>query len=448
MENRSGAHDILASLLRLFGPLCLETFFMMLAGVVDTLMLSSVGDLAVGAVGTANSYVNLVIVMFNIAATGMLAVMTLYIGAGQENTAHRARRIGLAFNALLGAGFSALLFFGATPFLAAMGVSQALLVPTGSYLRIVGGGCLLNALTPIFSGHLRAFGHTRQPFIAAMLGNVLNVALNAVFLYGLHAGVAGVAVATVIARLANLLLLMRWSGQLMGRARPDPAVPSAALIRQIMSIGIPSACENIIYSASVTLMVSLLNRYDPSGFSIAARSYALQITSFSHCASAAFGQANAIMAGWYIGAERENECTLSTRMASILSAVVALLLGTLLALLCPLYMHLFTDDPQMVRIVQVLLYLNILLEVGRAVNVCYGNALKAIGDARFPMMIGAVFMLLAGSGGTWLFTAAAGLLPAVSCFIGMLLDECARAVLMLLRWRSGAWRSKSVIRRS
>ena len=74
MENRSGAHDILASLLRLFGPLCLETFFMMLAGVVDTLMLSSVGDLAVGAVGTANSYVNLVIVMFNIAATGMLAV--------------------------------------------------------------------------------------------------------------------------------------------------------------------------------------------------------------------------------------------------------------------------------------------------------------------------------------------------------------------------------------
>ena len=103
------------SLRRLFGPLFFETFFMMVAGTIDTLMLSSVGDLAVGAVGTANTYLNLLIVMFNITSTGMVAVMTQYIGADRQRTAAKTRRIGILFNAVLGTIISLLMLFGAPP---------------------------------------------------------------------------------------------------------------------------------------------------------------------------------------------------------------------------------------------------------------------------------------------------------------------------------------------
>ena len=68
----------------LFIPICFETLFYMLSGMVDTLMLSSVGDYAVGAVGTANSYIGMFIIMFSIISSGMMTVMTQNIGAGKQ----------------------------------------------------------------------------------------------------------------------------------------------------------------------------------------------------------------------------------------------------------------------------------------------------------------------------------------------------------------------------
>ena len=94
------------TLLQLFIPICLETLLFMLAGMVDTLMLSSVSDNAVGAVGTANTYVSIFIIMFGIITSGMTAVMTQNIGAKKEGVAYQARQIGLAFNGALGVVFS------------------------------------------------------------------------------------------------------------------------------------------------------------------------------------------------------------------------------------------------------------------------------------------------------------------------------------------------------
>lgn len=74
----------------------------MLAGMIDTLMLSSVGDQAVGAIGTANTYIGMFIIMFSIISSGMIAVMTQYIGA--EKLALHIRRGRLAWRLMLSSG--------------------------------------------------------------------------------------------------------------------------------------------------------------------------------------------------------------------------------------------------------------------------------------------------------------------------------------------------------
>ena len=99
------------NLTQLFVPIALETLCYMLAGIIDTLMLSSVGDSAVGAVGTANTYIGIFIIMFNIVCSGMIAVMTQYIGANQPGIAYQARQLGLLFNAIIGIVLSGLLLF-------------------------------------------------------------------------------------------------------------------------------------------------------------------------------------------------------------------------------------------------------------------------------------------------------------------------------------------------
>ena len=145
------------SLFQLFVPLCLETIFYMLSGMVDTLMLSSVGDQAVGAVGTANTYIGVFIIMYSVVSMGMLAVMTQNIGAGRPGIACQAKTLGLWFNGILGVVMSVFLFFCSDGILYVVGIAPALKEPAVQYLRIVGGGSILNAMIPILAGYLCAF---------------------------------------------------------------------------------------------------------------------------------------------------------------------------------------------------------------------------------------------------------------------------------------------------
>ena len=121
----------------------------MLSGMVDTLMLSSVSDQAVGAVGTANTYIGVFIIMFGVISSGMVAVMSQNIGAGKPGIAYQARQLGLVFNALTGILMSFILAAFSGWILKIVSIAPALLEPAETYLKIVGGASFLNALIPI-----------------------------------------------------------------------------------------------------------------------------------------------------------------------------------------------------------------------------------------------------------------------------------------------------------
>lgn len=428
----------------LFIPICFETLFYMLSGMVDTLMLSSVGDYAVGAVGTANSYIGMFIIMFSIISSGMMTVMTQNIGAGRPGIAYQARQLGLIFNSIIGVGMSIFLFVFSGGILDLIGIAGNLREPAMSYLEIVGGGCFLNALIPIFASYLRAFGHTKQPLIATIIGNLVNFALNAVFLFVLHKGVQGVATATVISKVINLAIVIFFSCTLVKAGKNPERLPNRTVLSQIIKVGLPSAFESVLYNVAMMLVVKFLNQMDTDGINVTARSYAAQISNFSYCVGSALAQANAIMTGWHIGSGDIEACKRDTKKAAIIGVIVATCLETLFAVTAPWTMRLFTDNPDMVHIVTRLLAIDIILEVGRVTNLVYGQALKTSGDAVFPAVIAAVFMYVCAVGGTWMFGLHLGLL-ATGAYIGLTCDECVRAVGMVLRWRSGKWTEKKLV---
>ena len=260
----------------LFIPICFETLFYMLSGMVDTLMLSSVGDYAVGAVGTANSYIGMFIIMFSIISSGMMTVMTQNIGAGRPGIAYQARQLGLIFNSVIGVGMSVFLFVFSGGILDLIGIAGNFREPAMSYLEIVGGGCFLNALIPIFASYLRAFGHTKQPLIATIIGNLVNFALNAVFLFALHKGVQGVATATVISKVINLAIVIFFSCTLVKAGKNPERLSNRTVLSQIIRVGLPSAFESVLYNVAMMLVVKFLNQMDTDGINVTARSYAVQ----------------------------------------------------------------------------------------------------------------------------------------------------------------------------
>ncbi len=432
------------TLTQLFVPICFETLFYMLSGMVDTLMLSSVSDQAVGAVGTANTYIGVFIIMFGVISSGMVAVMTQNIGAGRTGIAYQARQLGLAFNAVIGILMSVFLAAFSGKILRIVSIAPALQEPAETYLKIVGGACFLNALIPIFSSYLRVFGYTKHSLIGTIVGNVLNIVLNSVFLFVLNWGVMGVAVATVISRVVNLIIVAAM-GAVLIKAKQSPERMSAGkILGQIIKIGFPSACETALYNVAMTLIVRFMNQMDANGMNVAARSYAMQIANFSYCVGAALAQANAIMTGWRIGAKEYDECDKGTRKAVIYGLITATCFSVTFAVFGQFIIHIFTDDVQMIKLVEKLLIVDIFLEFGRVTNLVYGQALKTSGDALFPVVMGAIFMYLFAVGGTYFLGIHLGLL-AVGAYIAMAGDECARAVGMVLRWKSGKWKNKSLL---
>lgn len=429
---------------QLFVPICFETFFYMMAGMVDTLMLSSVSDQAVGAVGTANTYIGMFIIMFSVISNGMLAVMTQNIGAGKPGIAYQARQLGSTFNAVLGILLGVLLFFFGGNILGIVGIADSLRAPAESYLQIVGGCCFLNALIPIFAGYLRAFGFMHQSLIATIIANILNLILNAVFLFIFEMGVVGVATATVISKLVNLAIVFIASHKLV-KAKEDPhRLPKREVFKQIVKIGFPSALETALYNIAMTLMIRFLNQMDPDGLNVTARSYTSQITNFSYSIGAALAGANAILTGWRVGSKDYVACDKGTKKAAVIGIIIAIIVESLFAVCAEPIMSLFTNDPEMIALVSKLLFIDIFLEIGRVSNLIFGNALKTSGDALFPVIIAAVFMYLCAVAGTYFFGIHLGLM-AVGAYIALALDECVRAVAMFLRWQSGKWKEKGIV---
>lgn len=432
------------TLAQLSVPICLETLFYMLSGMVDTLMLSSVSDQAVGAVGTANTYIGVFIVMFGIISSGMVAVMSQNIGAGRPGIAYQARQLGMIFNAVIGILMSAVLAVFSGGILRMVSIAPALFEPAETYLKIVGGTCFLNALIPIFSSYLRVFGYTKHSLIGTIVGNILNIILNSVFLYVFHRGVMGVAVATVISRIVNLIIVAIMGAVLIKAKQSPERISPQKILAQIVKIGFPSALETALYNVAMTFIVRFMNQMDANGMNVTARSYAMQIADFSYCVGAALAQANAIMTGWRIGAKELEECDRGTRKAVIYGLVTATCFSVTFALSGRFIVHIFTDNTQMISLVVKLLIIDIFLEFGRVTNLVYSQALKTSGDALFPVIMGAIFMYLFAVGGTYFLGIHMGLL-AVGAYIAMAGDECARAVGMVLRWKSGKWKSKSLV---
>lgn len=431
-------------LMPLYLPIFLEMLFTMLTGVVDTFMLATEGDAAVGAVGTANSYISVFLVMFTIISSGMLAVMTQYIGAQKPHIAKQTLHLGLLINLGVGFAITVLLCFFAEQILDLVGVANDLREIAKIYMQTVGAFSICNALIPIFSSYLRAFGNAATTLKASVFANITNIILNAVFLYGMKLGVFGIALATGISRLLNLVWVWLASCKENHTNSTEKPLKNHVILSKVLQVGLPGALESVLYNLSVMIVISFLNQMDSNGTQAIARAYAAQIANFSLCAGCALAQANSIIVGWRIGAGALDECDRETRRSGIVAIALGGCTAGIFALFSRPILGIFTQDAQLISLISILLVIDIAVEIGRAVNMTFGFALKAAGDATYPMLIGIVFMFLCAVGGTWYFGMQLGWL-AIGAYVGMALDECVRALFMFLRWHKGIWRRINLI---
>ncbi len=439
MDNRQ------KGLRQLFFPIFIEVLFFMLVGSVDTLMLSTVGDDKVGAVGAANTYLSVFTISFSVISTGVMAVMTQYIGAGKNGVARQARNLGVIFNGVIGGILSILLLFFSEPVLDVLGTADKLLEHATIYMCIVGGTSIFTALTPVVTSYLRAFGFAKEPLVVNVTANILNVLLNSVFLFVCDWGVAGVALATAISRAVGLLFGIIMCVRKIKIPKDAETISNVTVCKNILQVGVPSALESALYNVAMAIVMKFLNEMSEDGIYVTAKSYASQITMFSYCAGVALSNANAIIVGWRIGEKKYEECQRATFKAAKLGVATAVAVAGILALTGNYIMRIFTDDPKIIELVVMILVVDIVLEIGRICNIVFGSALKTAGDATYTVVIAVIFMYLFAVLGTYVFGISLKWYV-VGSWIGLAMDECMRAILMGIRWKSRKWEKKVLVK--
>ncbi len=434
----------------LAGPIFIETLLVMMLGAVDTFMLSRHSDNSVAAVGLVNQLLNLIFIIFEVISLGTSILCSQYIGAGRRDKVIQTVGISLLFNLVSGLLISTGLFFFAKDLLAMMGM-RADIMPEGlSYMKIVGAFAFLQAISLTLSASLRSADKAKYPMYVSLFVNILNIFGNYSLIFGKFGmpelGVQGAAISTTVCRAVSVICLMvillkkhisRFPKELF---KPFPWVE----LKNLLQIGIPSAGEQMSYSLSQVVISYFINMI--SNEALAARTYCVNIVMFTYLFSLSLAQAGAICIGHLVGMNKTKAAyTLGKRVMRV-SMMASVTLSAITALLGRSIMPLLTDDPWIISTCCTVLWVDILLENGRAINMFAVNALRTAGDIYYPVGVGVVVMWSVSVLGSYILGISLGW-GLVAMWFGFLLDENIRGVIFIRRWNSMKWAGKGFAQR-
>lgn len=429
-------------------PILVETFLVMTLGAVDTFMLSRHSDNSVAAVGLVNQLINLVFIIFMVISMGTTILCSQYIGARLKDKVIQVVGISLIFNLLSGLIFSSILYFKAEPLLLLMGLRPELLPDGIEYMQIVGAFAFFQALSLAISASLRSADMTKYPMIVSGVVNVMNIIGDWALIFG-HLGlpamgVRGAALATVICRGVSVLLLFFFliSKQIPRFPRKLFSPFPWQELGKLLKIGIPSAGEQMSYSFSQVIITYFINMLGTNA--LITRTYIQNIVMFTYMFSIAVAQGGAIQIGHLVGMKKTNAAYALGKRVLRVTVMVTVFLSFLTALFGHRIFEMLTTNQEVIALGATILWIDILVENGRAINLFGVNALRSAGDVYYPVLIGIAVCWTVSVGLSYLFGIGLhGGLAALWCAV--FLDENIRGIIFIRRWKSGRWKTKGFV---
>ena len=423
-------------------PLFLELWLGIVMGVIGTALAARSSDAAGGAFALANHLAATIFILFRIIGAGISVVVTQSVGSGRRDNAVAVARAALGASTWVGGATALLALVGAAPFLHLLNAPAEVLPLAVPFLQALSVTMLLDAWNASMASVMRAYLRSRDVLMVVITMHLIHLALAWPLMTGLGPipaqGLLGFAMALAVSRLAGLILfLWLWRIRLgimpcIGDWWQLPRRELAALLY----IGLPGAAENILYR--LCFMVSVAVAAQLGTQSLASQSYSLQLMYGVLLFGLAIGLSVEIAVGRLIGAGHLNEANRLVRRALAWGLAVSVTVAICAALASPWLLGLFTKDPQIIATGITLMWLTALLEPGRTLNLVVINALRATGDARYPVLAGSISMIVVLAGGSWWLGIYMGL-GLKGVWVAYAVDEWIRGLLMWRRWARLNW---------
>ena len=431
--------SIMPKLIRFALPVLLGMLFQRIYNFADVYIVGKfLGDDALAAVSIAGSGMYLLQSVMMGLTTGVSVVIAQYYGAKEE------QKVTETFvTSIYVAGGSALLItiigvIGAKPLLCALQTSDNLMQDAWVYLVTIFAGSIGTMLYNWISAVLRSLGNSVVPLIFLVISSALNIVLDILFIAGIPMGVAGAALATVLAQVISGVLCLLYAFKIlpMLRLSKEKMHMDAGIAKLILIYGVPTGLQMSIISISDMTLQAMINTYGTA--LVVAYGVSTKVEGLGWQMADAIGTSLGTFVGQNIGAGNPDRVKKGVRCAYLMDIICYGIFCPVIWFFASPIMQAFTQNTDAIRCgIEYIRIFSGFFVIGGFL-VIYHNILRAAGDVKVTVLMG-VSEVITRIGFTFLFSACFG-------YYGLWwvspLTWCCAALVGAVRYYSGKWMGK------
>lgn len=426
-------------------PSIVESFFVAFAGLVDSLMVSSLGTNAVAAVGLTAQPKFMGLALFMAAGVAMSALVARRRGQGDRRDANRLVATAVVFIVVAAIVFGAALVLFAGPIISFCGSTAETHDMAVTYYRIIMGGMIFNCVQIGINSAQRGAGNTRITMRTNVTSNVVNIIFNYFLIEG-HCGfpalgIAGAAIATVLGTVVScimsILSLFRPDGFLSVQyLMAEKIRPGWQTFTSLVKVGYSVFFEQLLMR--IGFMLTAIMAADMGTNSMAAHQVGMNIMSLSFAFGDGLQQAAIALIGRSLGEGKPELAKEYGRTCKMMGGCISAVLAVVYFFGAkPLY-RMFFDDEAVVEIGAQIMYVIIVTVLFQIRQVIYMGCLRGAGDTLYTALsctlsvtvIRTVFSYLGGYVLGW---------GIFGIWMGVLADQVSRFLMASIRFKQGKW---------
>ena len=331
-------------------PLMLTSILQLLYNAADIVVVGRyAGSIALAAVGSTGSLINLIVNLFMGLSIGASVVVARHYGANSYKDVSESVHTSMTIAGICGVVVGIFGFVTARPLLVMMGSPEDVLEHAVLYVRIYFVGLPGMMLYNFGAGVLRAIGDTRRPLYFLTISGLVNVVCNLIFVIGFHMGVAGVAWATTISQYLSMGMILYCLMRSEGAIRLDLkklGIKKDKLL-DIVRVGLPAGLQSSLFAISNVTIQSAVNSFGSTV--MAGNSAAGNIEGFIYVAMNTLYQAAVTFTSQNMGAKKYERISKITGLCVGIVTVVGLIVGGIARLFAPQLLGIYSPDPAVIE---------------------------------------------------------------------------------------------------
>lgn len=358
--------------------------------VADSIMVGQLGVISLAAVSLAGSITSVPLVFGIGVAYGLTPLVARAYGQKRWGKAYRLLKNSTLVNLLT----STIMFlFAWLLFLLVQKTNQSIEVIQESrvYLILIMVSYIPFMLFLSGKQYLEGMGDTKTPMRISLIGNLLNVLLNGVLIFGLFSfpvlGILGAGIATIIARI--IMAIHVWYFVLEKRNNykivQDNVIISIRAIRSLLKLGLPSGLQYVFEVSAFAASAWIIGTYGPS--QLAAHQIAINLASISYMAATGLGAAGTVRMGQLLGAKRGGEALNAGKSLFSLTIAFMIFTGILFFTLRNILPSFYTTDSDVISAAASLLIVATIFQVSDGLQATALGVLRGMQDVKTPTVI-------------------------------------------------------------